>query len=91
MTLTDFWLGVYELVQDKETGEYWHVIGRMIDADTGERYYRLADATHTNYQQCVEDDLREDVEPVRIRMAIKPASVFGQRVDGVLRGPNEAW
>ncbi|MFB1066457.1 hypothetical protein [Natrinema sp. H-ect4] len=91
MSLTDFWLGAYELVQDKTTGEYWHVVGRFIDADLGERSYRLADATHTNYLQCVEDDIKADFDPVRVRIATKPASVFGDRVDGVLRGPNEAW
>jgi len=72
-----------------ETDEWWHVIGRMRDVDTGTRFYRLADATHTEYKERLHADWVEDWDSAGWRTNTKPAAERGYRVNGRLVGPKD--
>jgi len=80
-----------QLVQRKKTGTYWHVVNRYREVDSAEVSYRIANPTHTQDLRRKEIDVHVDFENTGIRLPIgvKPAGVFGHRVDGILRGKNE--
>lgn len=85
----EWFFGPAEVVQNRRTGQYHHVGARFIQVDTGERFYRIWDATHTSRWTVWEGDAKADFAPVRVQMTLKPAAVFGKRVGGILAGPNE--
>jgi len=84
-------LGPGQLVQRKKTGCYWHVVSRYVDLDDGHVSYRIANPTHSQDLRYSETDVHADFENTGIRLPVdvKPAAVFGERIDGRLRGKNE--
>jgi hypothetical protein len=78
------------LVDDGE--RWWHVTGRFERADSGARYYRLQDGTHTNERWVHADDAEGAIgdgqfESLGWSTRTKPASQRGFRVNGVLCEP----
>lgn len=80
--------GEGQVVQCKRTKWYHHVVGRYVDADDGHVLYRIACPTHTDYEYIREEDAIYEYESAGFRLptAVKPASVFGTRVEGILYG-----
>jgi hypothetical protein len=83
--------GTGQVVQRRESGYYYHVVNRYLDIDTGQVLYRVACPTHTKYEHIREPAAREKYRSAgfRLPVGVKPASVFGHRVEGILYGYNE--
>lgn len=83
--------GPGQVVQRLRSGYYYHVVSRYEELDDGHVLYRLASPTHTGYDYIREEDAIHEYQSAGFRLptAIKPASVFGHRVEGVLYGYNE--
>jgi hypothetical protein len=79
------------LVQENGSGRYHHITARFRCLDTDRVLYKVLDPTHTHDWWYYEDDLLADFRPAGIQLGIgvKPAEVFGSRVNGILRGHNE--
>lgn len=79
------------LVQEEGSGRYHHITARFRDLDTDRILYKVYDPTHTHDWWYYQEDLLADFQETGIRLPIgvKPASVFGTRKDGILRGYNE--
>jgi len=94
MTLNDSdsprW-GRGQVVQRNRSGYYHHVVNRYIDADFDHVLYRIASPTHTGYDYIREEDAIYEYTNAgfRLPVGVKPASVFGHRVEGILYGYNE--
>lgn len=87
--MTDWKFRKNEVLKHTETGDWWHVLGRYEEIDSGERRYRLADATHTEYQEAMHAEDVEDIfETAGWTTATKPAAANGYRVNGVLTEPS---
>ena len=83
--------GVGALVQENGSGRYHHITARFRNIDDGRVLYKVWDPTHTHDWWYYQEDLLADFRPAGISLwpGVKPASVFGSRVDGILRGHNE--
>jgi hypothetical protein len=78
-----------EVLRDDDD-RWWHVLSRYRDVDTGKRFYRLADATHTEYKDRAHADWIEgDFESDEWNTNTKPAAERGYRVNGRLVGPSQ--
>ena len=90
MSNPDWFYDTGAVVEHPETGAWWHIIGRLRDVDTGSRFYRLADATHTEYMERTHADYVEgEFESLGWSTDTKPAAENGFRVNGVLCGPQD--
>jgi hypothetical protein len=83
--------GPGQLVQSNQSNSYYHVLNRYEDVDDGHVAYRIAGPTHTVYDWVREEDAiaEYDCTGIRLPTGVKPASVFGKRVGGMLLGYNE--
>ena len=81
------------VIQSERDGRYYHIVNRYRDIDNGYIKYRYWDATHTHDYHCLAEDLQADFRPagININPGIKPASVFGGRVGGLLVGWRSIW
>lgn len=81
------------LVQRKKDGRYCHIVNRYVDADTGDVVYRLWDPTHTHDYHYHAEDLDADFRPAGISLnpGMKPAAVFGGRINGRLVSWRSIW
>jgi len=80
-----------QVVQRRDSGWYWHVVARLVDVDSGRVRYEIADPTHTRYEMYREEDAVVEFENAGFRLSpgMKPAAVFGKRVEGILYGYND--
>lgn len=83
--------GPGQIVQSNQSNYYYHVLNRYQDVEDGHVVYRISGPTHTVYEHIREEDAIVEYENtgIRIPTGVKPASVFGKRVDGMLVGHNE--
>lgn len=83
--------GQGQVVQRRRTDYYYHVVNRYRDIDDGHVLYRLTSPTHTGYEYIREEDAIHEYESAGFRLptSVKPAAVFGHRVEGILYGYNE--
>lgn len=88
--MTDWLFDVDAVITETDSERWWHVLNRFKDVDQGERYYRLADATHTEYKEKMyADRVESEFESAGWKTSTKPAAERGFRVNGVLCGPSD--
>jgi len=77
----------------ERNGRYYHVINRYRDLDDNHVMYRIMDGTHTHEYHYRQDDLLAEFRPagISLRLGVKPAEVFGGRLDGMLVGWRNIW
>ena len=85
--MNDWTFDKHEVVTDRD-GQWWHILQRFVDVDTEDKRYRLADATHTEYQSLPADDVEHIYESAGWSTTTKPAAERGYRVNGILCGPS---
>jgi len=87
--MSDWFYNTGAVLIHPETGAWWHVLNRHRDVDNNQRYYRLADATHTEYMDRVHADWVEEWDSAGWKTNTKPAAERGFRVNSVLCGPTQ--
>jgi len=87
MTDPDWFYDTGAVIIHPETGEWWHVLSRYRDVDTNTQFYRIGDATHTEYKDRIHADWLEEWDSAGWKTNTKPAAERGYRVNGVLCGP----
>lgn len=79
----------YEVIKPREgEKEWWHIYQRFMDIDSGERYYKIYDATHSDWEHWNAFELEDIYESARWKCRTKPAAKRGWRVNGHLCGPS---
>lgn len=79
--------------KERDAHRYYHIVNRYRDIDTGEVKYRYWDATHTHDYHALAEDLHAEFRPAGFSLpaGVKPAAVFGGRIDGLLVGWRNIW
>lgn len=85
--------GCGAVIQSERDSRYYHIVNRYRDIDHGCIKYRYWGATHTHDYHSLAEDLHADFRPagITINPGVKPAAVFGGRIDGMLVGWRSIW
>lgn len=80
--------GPGQVVLRHKTAWYHHVVSRYVDVDDGSVLYEIAGPTHTGSKFIPEREAIHDYQSAgfRIPPEVKPATVFGTEVEGILYG-----
>lgn len=58
-TEREWWAENGEVLRRKKDGELYHVLGRLLDVDTGQQKYEIDDDTHTTKEYWYAEDVRD--------------------------------
>jgi len=86
--MTDWQYNRHGVLYGPDETQWWHVLNRYRDVDNGNRFYRLADATHTEYKDRARAEWIESAfHGAEWSTSTKPAAERGWRINGCLVGP----